>query len=124
MAYSFYSSPTEYAQFLIEMMKEDRSAPHSLNAESIELMLTPMTRTRTSTVHRDGSRSESSHYGLGWAIDLTTNGKRIRHSGSNTSGFRSYCEFYPQRGSGIVIMTNATGGSALWREIIEAIGEP
>lgn len=125
IAYSFYCSPTDYALFLIEMMKEDRSAPHSLSAESIRAMLTPTTKTATeSFIRRDGSRPLSSHYGLGWAIDLTADGKRIRHSGSNSTGFRCYCEFYPQRGSGIVIMTNGEGGAALWRGIIKAIGEP
>ena len=125
IAYSFYCSPTEYALFLIEMMKGDRSAAHSLSAESIEVMLTPMTKTATdSLIRRDGSRPVSSHYGLGWAIDLTASGKRIRHSGSNAAGFRCYCEFNPQHGSGIVIMTNGAGGTDLWREIIKVFGEP
>jgi CubicO group peptidase (beta-lactamase class C family) len=52
IAYSFYCSPTEYAQFLIEMMKEDRSAAHSLSAESIEAMLTPTTKTATDSLIR------------------------------------------------------------------------
>mgnify|MGYP002399028228 CR=1 FL=1 len=125
IAYSFYCSPTEYALFLIEMMRLNRSAAHSLSAASIEAMLTPTTKTATdSLIRRDGSRPVSSHYGLGWAIDLTASGKRIRHSGSNAAGFRCYCEFYPQLGSGIVIMTNGAGGTNLWRKIIEVIGKP
>ncbi len=125
IAYSFYCSPTEYALFLIEIMKVDRSAAYSLSAASIEAMLTPTTKTATdSLIRRDGSRPLSSHYGLGWAIDMTANGKRIRHSGSNAASFQCYCEFYPYLGSGIVIMTNGAGGNSLWREIIKVIGEP
>jgi CubicO group peptidase (beta-lactamase class C family) len=125
-AYSFYCSPVEYARFIIEMLRVDRSAPHSLSAVSIAAMLTPTSETTgpKPLVRQDGSRPSSSHYGLGWAIDLTARGPRVRHSGSNGTGFRCYCEFYPERGTGLVIMTNAAGGAALWREVIEQVGEP
>jgi len=125
-AYSFYCTAAEYARFVAEILQDDRSAPHSLNASSIRAMLTPETKLPDANplVRRNGSRPDSSHYGLGWAIDLTPHGTRIRHSGSNGTGFRCYCEFYPTRGTGIVVMTNAAGGAALWRELIAELGEP
>ena len=64
------------------------------------------------------------YYGLGWAIEKSADGDRIRHGGSNGTGFRCYCEWYPTRGTGLLIMTNAVGGAALWRELIAQIGEP
>jgi hypothetical protein len=108
------------------MLAEDRSAPHSLSARSLDAMLT-----RTSVaegrkpVARGGvRRSEQMHYGLGWAIDTTATGDRIHHSGSNGTGFRCYCEFDRRRGNGLVIMTNAVNGQQLWEDIMLAVGEP
>jgi CubicO group peptidase (beta-lactamase class C family) len=125
VAYSLYCSPREYAFFVVEMLKLDRSAPHSLSARSIEAMLTRSTKTegRRPIVRGGRPSAEPTYYGLGWAIDKTAAGDRIHHSGSNT-GFRCYCEFDPKRGSGIVIMTNAAGGRELWQELIAAVGEP
>lgn len=125
-AYSFYCSPSEYARFVVEMLRRDPPTPHSLSPAGLAAMLTPTTATANAKplIRRDGSRPISSHYGLGWAIDLTSSGLRARHSGANGTGFRCYCEFYPDRGTGIVIMTNAIGGAALWREVIERVGEP
>ncbi|MBI5773056.1 MAG: serine hydrolase, partial [Verrucomicrobia bacterium] len=111
-AYSLYCSPMEYALFLVELLRLDRSAPHSLSAKSLEAMFTRTTKTaeRSSVVRRGGPRDEPSYYGLGWAMDATASGDRLRHSGSNGTGFRCYCEFDPKRGTGIVIMTNGAGG--------------
>jgi len=124
-AYSLYCSPTEYALFLVEMLKLDRSGPHSLTARSIQAMLTRTTKAegRPPVVRGGAKSSEPTYYGLGWAIDKTAAGDRIHHSGSNR-GFRCYCEFDPQRGSGIVIMTNASSGRELWQELIAAVSEP
>ncbi|NQT13359.1 MAG: beta-lactamase family protein, partial [Planctomycetes bacterium] len=38
--YSLYSTPYEYAALLVEILREDRSAEHSLSAESVDLLLT------------------------------------------------------------------------------------
>jgi CubicO group peptidase (beta-lactamase class C family) len=126
VAYSLYCTATDYAKLLLEMLAEDRSAPHSLSARSLDAMLT-----RTSVaegrkpVARGGvRRSEQMHYGLGWAIDTTATGDRIHHSGSNGTGFRCYCEFDRRRGNGLVIMTNAVNGQQLWEDIMLAVGEP
>lgn len=125
IAYSLYCPPRGYAAYLADVMATDRSAGHALSAESFAAMLTPAVRTAGNNplVRRDGSTPRSSHYGLGWALDELARDRRVRHSGSNGTGFRSYCEFYPARGTGLVIMTNAPGGAALWRALIEAIGE-
>ncbi len=125
IAYSLYCPAREYAAYLADLMATERTAPHALAAATFEAMLTPAARTDGSNlpVRRDGSRPRSSHYGLGWALDDLAHDRRARHSGSNGTGFRSYCEFYPARGTGLVIMTNAPGGAALWRALIEAVGE-
>ncbi len=125
-AYSLYCAPRDYARFLLELMKSDRSAAHSLSAATLTLMLTRATRIEgTPPPPRQGGPAPGpAFYGLGWAIEEAADGDRIRHGGSNGTGFRCYCEWYPARGTGLVIMTNATGGAALWRELIAQVGEP
>lgn len=125
-AYSLYCTPREYALFLVELLKPDRSAPHSLRRRSIDAMLTRTTKIDGAppAARPGGPPPEAAYYGLGWAIEKSASGDRVRHSGSNGTGFRCYCEWYPATGSGIVIMTNAVGGAALWRDLIAAVGEP
>jgi CubicO group peptidase (beta-lactamase class C family) len=126
VAYSLYCTATDYAKFLQEMLAEDHSAPHSLTARSIEVMLTRTTIAEgRKPVARGGARrSEPMYYGLGWAIDTTATGDRIHHSGSNGTGFRCYCEFDRRRGTGLVIMANAVNGAPLWEDILLAVGTP
>lgn len=113
-AFTLYTTPSDYARFLIEMMNPDRSAPHSLSRESIERMLTPSVK---ATGRHDGWR------GLGWQIHKTRPGLRVSHGGSNGAGFRCHCRFYPGRKAGIVIMTNSYSGEKLWKKLI-AIADP
>ena len=124
--YSLYCTPTEYAQLIVEILKKDRSAAHSLSNRSLDLMFT---RTTKATGRKPIRRSEPAAddavwWGLGWAIDRTASGDRIYHSGANGTGFRCYCEFDRQRGTGIVIMTNAISGRALWEEVIARAAPP
>jgi CubicO group peptidase (beta-lactamase class C family) len=125
-AYSLYCSSMEYALFLEEMLRLDRSDPQSLSAKSLDAMLTRTTEAtgRKPIQRRDGPRAEPTYFGLGWMIDTAASGDRIHHSGSNGTGFRCHCEFDPKTGSGIIIMTNAAGGAELWHELIAAVGEP
>lgn len=125
-AFSLYCTPAEYAAFLLEMIRKDRSAPHSLSEASIKAMLTRTTLAEgRESIVRSGKRvSKDLYWGLGWAIDTTASGDRIHHGGSNGTGFRCYCEFDRPRGSGLVIMTNAAGGHALWQAVMAAVGDP
>ena len=124
--YSLYCTAYEYAKYLVEILKEDRSAEHSLSARSIDLMLTrEVEATGRKPIRRSGEpASDTVHRGLGWAIDKTAAGDRIHHSGSNGTGFRCYCELDRARGTGIVIMTNAIGGRELWEQVIAAVAAP
>ena len=124
--YSLYCTPYEYAKYLVEIIKKDRSAEHSVCARSIDAMLTPITvATGRTPIKRSGKEvSDTVHRGPGWAIDKTAGGDRIYHGGSNGTGFRCYCEFDPARGTGIVIMTNAIGGERLWRRVVAAVAPP
>jgi hypothetical protein len=57
--------------------------------------------------------------GLGFAVDTVGTELRYSHTGSN-NGYRSVFVGYPQRGDGIVILTNGDGGATLRDEIIRS----
>lgn len=112
-AYSLYTTPTDYAKFLIEMMKPDRSATHSLNAHWIRGM--------TTLQAPEEEAKPRSRRGLGWVVDSAEDGGFVTHSGSNGTGFRCNSRFHIKSQSGSVIMTNSTGGRAVWEAILKII---
>ena len=124
--YSLYISADDYARFLIEMMKADRSAPWSV-AKGLD-------RERCSARRRDSANGSPSngpgrakgfavYWGLGWSLNETAAGWIAHHSGANSSGFRCFSQFHPAKGTGLVIMTNGLGGGELWTRIVKEIGD-
>jgi len=107
-AYSLYTSAEDYAWFVVEILRADRTASHSLSAQMRKEMLTPAS-------HRDDQEAD---WGLGWGLSDVNNQQHVYHSGANGSGFRCYCEFYPESGDGLVIMTNALAGDDLWKTVV------
>ena len=106
-------------------MRADRSAPHSLSAATRDLMLTSQHAVPDrEPVARGGRMDGVVHFALGWRFDRTSDGDIYWHSGSNSTGFRCYSEFDPTTGDGIVVMTNASGGSPLWQELMNTTSRP
>ncbi len=125
-AYTLYTTPYEYALFLIDVMGMTPSDGSLLTDESRQEMLNP-------TVHDPGRGSlpragepvsEDVYWGLSWRALETTTGTRFHHGGSNSTGFRCLSEFNPEAGDGIIIMTNAVGGSSLRNEVFRMISLP
>ncbi len=112
-AYTLYTSAEDYARFLVEIMATDRTQKHSLSSQMVDQMLTPNS-------HRE---EQNADWGLGWGLrNATPNGdqpKLLYHNGSNGTGFRCHSEFQPERGTGLVIMTNAIGGKELYTALVE-----
>ncbi|MGD0783229.1 MAG: serine hydrolase domain-containing protein, partial [Candidatus Aminicenantales bacterium] len=123
-AYTLYTNAAEYALFLAEIMKTDRSAGHSLSQKSIDEMLSPQVKLDIrEPIERPGrAQGRAVYWGLGWSINETEEGSYYHHSGSNRSGFRCFSQFNPGRGSGIVIMTNSSNGSEFWTRLINRLG--
>jgi CubicO group peptidase (beta-lactamase class C family) len=123
-AYSLYTTPADYAKFLIAMMRPTDEPPMLLNDALRTLMLKPATlfRERDPVDRGDGNEKGPVYFGLGWRMENTPNGLRFCHSGSNGTGFRCYSEFIPESGNGIVIMTNSMSGDKVWQGIRAAIG--
>ncbi len=112
-AYSLYTTPTDYARYLLEMMREDRSAPHSLCTETIGKMTTLQ-----STPEKNIART---YRGLGWVVGTESDAGWVSHSGTNGSGFRCHARFNMKTGSGSVVMTNSLSGNRVWGAIVEII---
>ncbi len=125
-AFTLYTTPAEYALFLIDVMGMTPSSGSLLTEESRKEMLNP-------TVHDPGRGSlpragepvsEDVYWGLSWRALETSTGTRFHHGGSNSTGFRCLTEFNPSKGEGIIIMTNAVGGSSLRNEVFRMVSLP
>jgi CubicO group peptidase (beta-lactamase class C family) len=124
-AYTLYTTAREYAAFIVEILKRDRSAPHSLSHESLGVMLKHQVAVDArAPVGRPGeAKGLGVYWGLGWSITTTGRGDIVHHSGANRSGFRCFSQFSPSRGSGIVIMTNGIRGDDLWARLVASVGD-
>ena len=121
-AYTLYTTSDEYAKFIIEIMKPDRSEDQSLSDKMIKEMLTHQVRVDVRDVIDRPGRSLGlfAYRGLGWGIDSTITGDIVYHSGANQTGFRCYSQFNMRERIGIVIMTNGENGNELWRRLISS----
>ena len=129
-AYTLYTSAADYALFLAEMLRSDRSAAHSLNAPTLQQMLSHQTvADDREPIARPGAAAglpthPAVYWGLGWAINSTASqGDVAYHSGTNSSGFRNYCQFSPSRRSGLLLMCNGLGGNKLWQRVVAEVGD-
>ncbi len=124
-AYTLYTTPMEYARFIIALMRSYRGDGGILSAALTKEMIDNQVRVDTRDVTDRPGRAlgVQSYRGLGWGIDSTITGNIVYHSGSNQTGFRCYSQFDPNEGSGIVIMTNSANGSELWQRLISAVGD-
>ncbi len=112
-AYSLYTTPSDYARLLIDVMKPDAAAQIRLTEPLRKEMLTPAALTQTA----------DSSFGFGWGIDPQTDPTRMYHGGSNSTGFRCYSRFCPAEGSGFVIMTNGSNGYEVRKVIATRLEE-
>jgi CubicO group peptidase (beta-lactamase class C family) len=124
-AYTLYTTPGDYAKFIVRIMKPGRGDGYSLSGGMAREMLTRQVRMDTREVIDRPGRSLGlcAYRGLGWVIDATISGDIVYHSGSNQTGFTCYAQFNEQDGSGIVIMTNGKNGSELWGRLVSAVGD-
>ncbi len=101
-----WATPSDLAQFATRVMRSyvgesDAVLSHDMAVQ----MLTPQIENR----------------GLGPLVYDERGGLfYFMHPGAN-DGYKSVLVAYPQRGQGVVIMTNGDNGDALWREILNAV---
>ena len=102
----FWSTPTDMALFLIEIMKGYNMQSNTLlSSQMIQVMATPV----------------MDNYGLGFEIG-NDGGDRFyfMHRGA-VEGFQTCMIGYPIKGQGVVIMTNGDHGYPLIQEILKSI---
>jgi CubicO group peptidase (beta-lactamase class C family) len=124
-AYSLYTPPTEYARLMLTLVTPGILGADALTPASIDLLLARELRVDDSNAYvRPGlARSVANYRALAWSIDVTAEGDIVMHSGSNSSGFRSFGQFNRDKGSALVIFTNGTGGSLIRDAVLARVGD-
>ena len=92
------TTPTDYAKFLIEIIKPRASDAFRLNKASLDEMVRPQVKIMNSI-----------YQALGWQVRLADKGNIITHGGGNP-GFAAFVGASRERKSGLVIMTNGDNG--------------
>ncbi len=110
--YSLYSTPSDYACVLVELMRTGSGEADRLNQETLDCMLTPRT-----------AIDDTLSWGLGWGLLHADCGDYVWHWGD----MRDYQHFTiasrAQR-HGLVIMTNSEHGLLVCRDIAAALMGP
>lgn len=124
-AYTLYTTADDYARLLVEVMKAERGeSPLLSQAAAQEMLRHQVVVDAREPIERPGAaQSQAVYWGLGWSINGTAQGDIAHHSGANRTGFRSFSQFSPTRGSGLVIFTNGAQGDELWARLVAAIGD-
>ena len=107
-ANSLYTTASDYARYLIELL-DPSTLGVPLSDDLQEAMITVQSR---------GHRNKSIR-SLGWRIDPASG--YVHHSGASHEGFRCFSRFHPERGTGLVIMTNSADGQNVREPILRVI---
>ncbi len=111
-AAGLYSSAHDMAMYVTAMMLTDKDsqALEVLHPETLQEMYQPQP-----------GLSQLFPYGLGYMLQPLSAVKTIEvsHTGSNNPGWRSLIATLPEKGEGLVLLTNSPGGSQL-REYLES----
>ncbi len=111
-AYSLYSTPTDYARVLVELMRTGPGDAYRLNGETLDRMLTP-----------HAPIDDALSWGLGWGLLCTDRGDDAWHWGD----MRDYQHFAIASRAGrhgLVIMTNSEHGLPVCRDIVAELMGP
>ncbi len=107
-AAGLWTTPSDLAQFGIEIMKVLKNKSKFLKKKTAKLM--------TKKAYED------SPYGIGFAVNQCKKGITFGHGGSNF-GYHSNMVFCPADGSGIVVMQNSDIGMNIRYEVTNAFRE-
>jgi len=100
-----HTTPTDYARFLIEVIRPKRRDAFRLDRASHDEMLRAQVKV-----------TDSISQALGWQVLHTEGGDFISHGGGNP-GFAAFVVASAERGTGLVVMTNGDNG---WK-VIDAL---
>lgn len=103
-----FTTPTDYAKFLIEIINPKPSDRFRLEPNTVSEMVRPQIK---------GGDSPLSSRALGWEIVQTETDDLLVHGGDN-SGFHAFAAASRKRRSGYIVMTNGDGGANLILKLI------
>ncbi|HEY7160164.1 MAG TPA: serine hydrolase, partial [Acidobacteriota bacterium] len=104
-ASGLWTTPSDYALFVIALQKSIRGIPNSLlNTASAKAMITP----------------ENGPMGIGVFVSPRKNVNYLAHPGNNW-GFYSIYFAHPEKGYGVVVFANHDNGSSLINEIVRSV---
>jgi CubicO group peptidase (beta-lactamase class C family) len=106
-----WTTPSDLARFTIEIMRARSGKPGAVfSTETARAMLTPQVPIR-----------DDFEMGLGFMLREEKGELSLMHGGGNQPGFLSLLVAMPDRGQGVVIMTNGENGHDLATEIVFSI---
>ena len=100
------TTPSDYARFLLEVLRPTGPDAHRLSPTSVAEMLRPQVRI-----------NDASSWALGWEVQHSARGDVVNHGGNNP-GFIALAAISPSTGSGFVVMTNSRAGYPLISELM------
>ncbi|UBM59495.1 beta-lactamase family protein [Marinilongibacter aquaticus] len=118
---SMETTARDYAQFLSQIMKMAAN-----NAEATELMFTPNIEITSkkqfgplSLEKTEANKAIDLHYGLGWGILNSPFGNGYFKEGHG-EGFQHYSIIFPEKGIGILLMSNSDNAESIFKDVLEA----
>ena len=105
-----HTTATDYARFLIELMRSPRPDAYRLNASTRREMVRPQVRI-----------SDTNSWALGWQVEPTAVGNVLSHSGDNP-GFKALAAVSIEKQRGFVMLTNADTGFEVILKVLRSEG--
>lgn len=114
------TTPEDYARFLRAVLRGE-----GLKAASWKEMFRPQVRIRSktqfptfSTETTDANDDIELSYGLGWGLLKTPYGWGAFKEGHG-DGFEHYTILFPERGMGVMILSNSANGESIFKDLLE-----
>ena len=104
-AAGLYTNVSDFSRFIEENLavpSKNSGEKGVISRESFALMLNPI----------------DEDYGLGYIIKELPDGTRLVYHGGTNRGWRSQFAFLPERGDGLVVLTNSENGENLHRDLV------
>jgi CubicO group peptidase (beta-lactamase class C family) len=125
-AATLHTTPSDYAQFLLTMMRPDKYNAAHLHALILEEMLRPQVQVNDCAPwHHDWPRESVNlepdlFWGLGWGLERQEDEFAFWHWGNN-GNFKAFVWGMVETGTAVVLMANSNNGDEVWSDILTEI---